>query len=193
MFGSLGFPELIVIFVIALIIFGPRKLPEIGKSLGMTEAPDAARAVLYCYVGLAIADFLSGIVSLLFRSRKRAIFLFLSLTLAGMLVYFHAGPLSLDAFYWVCFFLGAACGYWAMFVTVASEQFGTNIRATVTTSVPNFVRGAMTVLTPSFRALAPSLGVARSAESIAYVTMALAFLAATKLEETYGKDLDYVE
>ena len=38
MFGSIGMPELIIIFVIALIIFGPRKLPELGKSLGKSLA-----------------------------------------------------------------------------------------------------------------------------------------------------------
>jgi MFS family permease len=167
--------------------------PEIGKSLGMTEAPQAARAVLYCYIGLAIADFMSGIVSQILKSRKRAIFLFLSVTFAGMLVYFHGGPFSLEGFYWVCLFLGAGCGYWAMFVTVASEQFGTNIRATATTTVPNFVRGAVPLLTSAFQALKPGLGVARSAETVGISAVVLAFLAATALEETYGKDLDYVE
>jgi MFS family permease len=167
--------------------------PEIGKSLGMAEPPQAARAVLYCYIGLAIADFMSGIVSQILKSRKRAIFLFLSVTFVGMLLYFHGGPFSLDGFYWVCLFLGAGCGYWAMFVTVASEQFGTNIRATATTTVPNFVRGAVPFLTSAFQALKPGLGVARSAETVGISALALAFLAATALEETYGKDLDYVE
>jgi MFS family permease len=167
--------------------------PELGKALGMSEPPQAARAVLFSYSGLAVTDFLSGVVSQILKSRKRTIFLFLGLTLAGILVYFHAAPLSLDAFYWVCFFLGLGCGYWAMFVTVASEQFGTNIRATATTTVPNFVRGAVPLLTSAFQALKPTLGVARSAESVGIAAVALAFLAATALEETYGKDLDYVE
>jgi MFS family permease len=166
---------------------------EIGKALGVSEAPQAARAVLFCYAGLAVSDFVSGIVSHFMKSRKRAIFLFLTLTLLGMLVYFHAGPLSIGTFYWVCFLLGVGCGYWAMFVTVASEQFGTNIRATVTTTVPNFVRGSIPALTYAFQTLKPSLGVARSAEAVGFATLLLAFLAATALEETYGKDLDYIE
>jgi MFS family permease len=167
--------------------------PEIGKSLGMAESPVAARAVLFCYVGLALSDFMSGILSQGMKSRKRAIFVFLGLTATAMLVYFHAGPLSLDSFYWVCLALGVGCGYWAMFVTVASEQFGTNIRATATTTAPNFVRGAVPLLTWAFQSLKPGLGVARSAEAVGFVTIALAVVAATLLEETYGKDLDYVE
>jgi len=114
-------------------------------------------------------------------------------TASAMAVYFHAGPLSQGAFYWVCFGLGVGCGYWAMFVTVASEQFGTNIRATATTTAPNFVRGAVPFLTWSFQSLKPALGVARSAEAVGFTTLALAAVAAVMLEETYGKDLDYVE
>jgi MFS family permease len=167
--------------------------PELGKALGMMDPPQAARAVLYSYCGLAVADFMSGIVSHFLKSRKRTIFLFLSFTLVWMLVYFHTGPLSVGTFYWVCFFLGVGCGYWAMFVTVASEQFGTNIRATATTTVPNFVRGAVPLLTFGFQAMKPALGVARSAETVGMSAVVLAFLAATRLEETYGKDLDYVE
>jgi MFS family permease len=167
--------------------------PEIGKALGMSDPPQAGRAVLYYYVGLAVTDFLSGVVSQVLKSRKRTIFLFLGLTLTGILVYFHAGPFSLDAFYWVCFFLGLGCGYWAMFVTIASEQFGTNIRATVTTTAPNFVRGAVWPLTEALKSLKPTMGVARAAEAVGLAVMALAFLAAFALEETYGKDLDYVE
>jgi MFS family permease len=167
--------------------------PEIGKALGMVEPPVAARAILYCYVGLAVSDFMSGIVSHLMKSRRRAILLFLTVTTAAMLVYFHASPLSAGAFYRVCFFLGVGCGYWAMFVTVASEQFGTNIRATATTTVPNFVRGAVPLLTSAFQALKVPFGVARSAEAVGLATLAVAFVAASALEETYGKDLDYVE
>jgi putative MFS transporter len=167
--------------------------PELGKALGMTEVPAAARSVLYYYIGLAISDFTSGLLSHALKSRKRAIFLFLGLTATAMFVYFHVGPLSVDVFYWVCLALGIGCGYWAMFVTVASEQFGTNIRATATTTVPNFVRGAVPLLTSAFQALKPVLGVVRSAETVGFATVALAFVAATALEETFGKDLDYIE
>ncbi len=166
---------------------------ELGKALGMTEPPVAARAVLYGYIGLAVGDFLSGIVSHFLKSRKRAIFVFLTITTLGMATYFHAGPLSLDAFYWVCLFTGFGCGYWAMFVTVASEQFGTNLRATATTTVPNFVRGAVPLLTAAFQGLKPKLGVAGSAETVGFATIVIAFIAATALEETYAKDLDYIE
>src|SRR6185369_11954453 len=100
---------------------------------------------------------------------------------------------SVDSFYWVCLALGVGCGYWAMFVTIASEQFVTNIRATATTTVPNFVRGSVPLLTSSFQWLKPHLGVLGSAEAVGFFTLAVAFLASTRLEETYGKDLDYVE
>jgi putative MFS transporter len=103
------------------------------------------------------------------------------------------GRTSLAAFYASCCVLGFGAGYWAVFVTVASEQFGTNVRATATTTAPNFVRGSVVLLTFSFRHLKDALGVVGSAAAVGVVTMVIAAVALVALEETYGKNLDYVE
>jgi MFS transporter, putative metabolite:H+ symporter len=167
--------------------------PELGKALGMTELPVAGRAIMFCYAGLTVSDVASGLLSYVLKSRKKAIYVFLALTGAAIAAYFLVSPLPVSSFYWVCLALGLGCGYWAMFVTVASEQFGTNIRATATTTVPNFVRGTVPLLTFAFQGLKPGFGVVGSAEIIGAACIALAFLATTRLEETYGKDLDYIE
>jgi putative MFS transporter len=167
--------------------------PELGRAMGMNPAPTAARAVLFCYAGLAVGDLGSGIASQLLRSRKRIVAAFIALTALMMVVYFTLGGRSLLAFYACCVGLGLATGYWAVFVTVASEQFGTNLRATATTTVPNFVRGAVVPITSGFLALKPHLGLLPSAAVVGAVTLVVALVALTGLEETFGKDLDYLE
>ncbi|MCC6558828.1 MAG: MFS transporter [Polyangiaceae bacterium] len=167
--------------------------PEIGKGMGMTDAPNAGRAIMFAYIGLAVGDLASGAISQVMRSRRRVITGFLGLTAACIAAYFAFGGRSLVTFYGVCVALGFATGYWAVFVTIASEQFGTNIRATATTTAPNFVRGAVVPLTLAFQALKPSLGVTGSAMAVGVVTMILAFVAARGVDETYGKDLDFLD
>ena len=167
--------------------------PEIGKAMGMSEVPAPGRAVMMTYIGLAAGDFASGALSQLLRSRRRVLAGFLALTGASIVAYFTIGRSSLTAFYAVCLVLGFATGYWAVFVTMASELFGTNIRATVTTTAPNFVRGSVVLLTFSFKHLKDALGVVGSAAAVGAITMAIAGVALIALEETYGKSLDYVE
>ena len=167
--------------------------PEIGKAMGMSEVPALGRAVMMTYIGLAAGDFASGALSQLLRSRRRVLAGFLALTGASIVAYFTIGRSSLTAFYAVCLVLGFATGYWAVFVTMASELFGTNIRATVTTTAPNFVRGSVVLLTFSFKHLKDALGVVGSAAAVGAITMAIAVVALIALEETYGKSLDYVE
>jgi MFS family permease len=167
--------------------------PELGRALGITPAPSASRAVLFCYVGLAAGDLGSGILSQLFRSRKKIVGAFILFTAACMVAYFFARGSSLAVFYAICVGLGVGTGYWAVFVTVASEQFGTNIRATVTTTAPNFVRGAVVPITSAFLALEGSLGLVGSAAVVGAVCVGLALVALAGLDETYGKDLDYLE
>jgi hypothetical protein len=89
--------------------------------------------------------------------------------------------------------LGVASGYWAVFVTVASEQFGTNIRATATTTAPNFVRGAVVLLTSGFQALKGPIGVQASAIVVGAVALTIGVVSLLSLEETFGKDLDFTE
>jgi MFS family permease len=167
--------------------------PEIAKGMGLTELPKPSTAVMLMYIGLAIGDFGSGFLSHLLKSRKRVLAGFLGLSSLSTIAYFTLGRMSLVAFYAVIVVLGIASGYWAVFVTVASEQFGTNIRATATTTAPNFVRGAVVIVTSSFQALKGPLGVVTSAALVGVVVLVLGFVSLLGLEETHGKDLDFVE
>lgn len=166
--------------------------PELAQGLGF-EGVTAAEAILYGSIGLTIGDLLSGLLSQWLKSRKRAVFASLFLGAALTVLYFATAGLSKGLFYATCFALGLAAGYWAVLVTIAAEQFGTNIRATVATSVPNLVRSSVIVLTISFSYLKSSLGIIAAAELVAAVVFGLAFFATSRLEESYGKDLAFVE
>lgn len=167
--------------------------PEIGGAFGMAVIPSAGQAVMFNYLGLSAGDFLSGMVSQWLGSRKKTLLIFLTGLGAAIVGYFLFAGRSLFAFYTMCALLGLASGYWAMFVTIASEQFGTNIRSTATTTVPNFVRGAVIPVTMLFQALKISQGIPAAAAMTGALTLAVAFLAVAGLEETFGKDLNYVE
>ncbi len=167
--------------------------PEIAADMGMMPGPQAGQAVMLAYIGLSIGDLASGSLSQLLRSRKKVVALFMGLSILGMVLYFTVASASLVTFYVVCLGLGVAVGYWAVFVTVASEQFGTNIRATATTTVPNFVRGAVALITTSFTALKGPLGVTHAAAVVGATCFAIGAVSLWSLDETYGKDLDFVE
>jgi putative MFS transporter len=167
--------------------------PEFAKDFGMVDIPKAGTAVLFCYVGLVIGDMLSGLISQLLRSRKKAVAIFLGLTTAftGLFVW---GPHdSLESFYGLCLLLGIGVGYWAMFVQMGAEQFGTNIRATAATSIPNMVRGSVIFTTATFQYLKPDLGVTNAGLAVIGFLLVLAFIALLMLKETFGEDLDYTE
>jgi len=167
--------------------------PELGKALGLSPAPNAAKAFMWCYAGLAVGDLASGGLSQVLRSRKKALAIFLVLTAGALGFYFAVGGRSLGWFYTACAVLGFATGYWAVFVTSASEQFGTNLRGTVATTAPNFVRGAVVPVTLAYSALVPGLGELGAASAVGIASLGLAFVALLALHETYGKDLDYLE
>lgn len=167
--------------------------PEFGKALGATGIIDAGKGIMYCYIGIAIGDVVAGFLCQMLRSRKKVMLIFLLLTGVAILIYLNAKGLSTETFIWLSLLLGFASGYWATFVTIASEQFGTNLRATVTTTVPNFVRGSVVAVTVSFQYLKGHLGILHGALVVGFVCIIIALLALSQLKETFSKDLDYIE
>lgn len=183
----LGVPVWFVIGILATFA------PEFGKALGMPVLPTGGHAVMWLYAGCALGDFASGGLSQWLKSRRKAAFVFVAVTALMSVTYLNLFGAALAPFYGVCFGLGFFAGYWAVFVTIASEQFGTNIRATVTTTVPNFVRGSLVAVSWAFTALKPGRGILGAAGIVGTVCFGLAFLALSGLRETFGKDLDYLE
>jgi len=177
-------------FVVALLV---TFAPEFGPALGLSSAPAAGRAVLLCYAGLSCGGFVSGFLSQLFRNRKKVTLAFILMTAVFIAIYFAIGGLSLTAFYAMYFVMGIGTGYWAVFVTMAAEQFGTNIRATVATTAPNFVRGAVVPMTWTFQELRNPLGIVGSGALVGAVSIAIALVSLANLEETFGRDLNFVE
>ena len=167
--------------------------PEFAKAHGMPVLPNPARAVMFLYLGCALGDFLSGGLSQYFKNRKKVVLGFLLATGILVALYLTTPRISLVYFYALCLGLGLASGYWAVFVTIASEQFGTNIRATVTTTTPNFVRGSLVPLNFAFQAARSHWGILRGAGVVGAVSVVVAMLALSRLEETFGKNLDYCE
>ena len=166
---------------------------EIGAALGLDPAPNPARALFFCYAGCSIGGVLCGALSQKLKSRKQALGTFMAATALGMLLYFTIGGTSATVFYALCMYGGVASGYWAVFVATAAELFGTNLRATVTTTVPNFVRGAVPLLTMSFKGLIGSLGVVWAAAVVGIGTLVLSVIGLAMLPESFHNDLDYVE
>jgi putative MFS transporter len=167
--------------------------PEFAKTLGTTGTVSAGNAVMFCYLGLILGDLSSGLLSQVLKSRKKVVLLYMLLTIAAVALYFMQGSRSPEFFYGVCFALGCAIGYWAIFVTVAAEQFGTNLRATVATTVPNFVRGMVVPITLLFQFFRQYIGLAGSALTVGAICIVAAFFALASMEETFHKDLDYFE
>jgi MFS family permease len=167
--------------------------PAIGKITQVTGDVKIPDAVMACYIGISFGDLLCGWMSQLLKSRKKIVVLYLIFGICTILTILFSKGLSPDRFVFLCFILGTCSGYWALFVTIASEQFGTNIRATVTTTVPNFVRGAVIPITLSFKSLEPAYGTIQSASIVGTICLLLAFLSILYLQETFGKNLDYLE
>ena len=167
--------------------------PEISGALKIQGEIKVAQAIAFCYLGITFGGFASGYFSQLLQSRRKILFLFLIFTALAMAGYFLAAGQSNGTFYLAILLLGFGVGYWTVFATIAAEQFGTNIRATVATTVPNFVRGATVPLTLAFNHLKPTCGIVTSAAVISFACVLIALWALRGLEETYDKELDYLE
>ncbi len=167
--------------------------PELAKALGITDKVVAGSSVFWFYCGITTGSVANGLVSQWLQSRKLAIGIFLFLTLASLAAIFRVPLSTANEFYTLVTVLGFFTAYWAMMVTISAEQFGTNLRATVATSVPNFVRGASVPAVMLFTYFTPEIGVVGSAEVVGILVAALALLAFFSLRETFHVDLDYVE
>jgi MFS family permease len=167
--------------------------PEFAKALSVSGPVSAGKAVMFCYLGLVFGDFGSGFLSQYFRSRKKIILAFLSLSTLMVALYFRLNNATPSLFYLWCVAMGISVGYWAVFVTVAAEQFGTNLRATVASTVPNFIRGMVIPITFFFRIAKEHFGILTGGATVGVVCILIAFYSLYRLEETFHKDLDYVE
>lgn len=167
--------------------------PEFGKALNATGVLDAGKGIMYCYIGISIGDVVAGLLCQILKSRKKVMFIFLMLTSISVGVYLYSFGLTPEGFVLLSLTLGFASGYWATFVTIAAEQFGTNLRATVTTTVPNFVRGSLIAITTGFQFFKDKLGILEGAMVVGAICIVVSLIALSQLKETFSKDLDYVE
>ena len=166
---------------------------KFGKEMNIVGKIDPGKAVMYAYVAIAISDLMVGFISHWLKSRKKAIGFFYIIAIAAIVLYFNLNGQSNTTLYWVCALLGFGTGFWALFVTMAAEQFGTNIRATATTTVPHMVRGSLVLVSILFTSLQPAYGYFKSGWIVGIIIMTLAVLALIFTQETFGKDLNYLE
>ncbi len=167
--------------------------PELGQAMGLDGAVNAGKAVILSFASQTFGNIASGLLSQYTQSRKKVMGLFIIMSFAFSLLYLLLPHNSVSVFYLMCIFLGFGNGYWTLFITVAAESFGTNLRATVATTVPNFVRGAVIPITTLFLFLKTDMGVINSALILAVLTTVIALVSLWSLNETFHKDLNYNE
>ena len=168
---------------------------EFGEKFGITEKIDAGKAIMYAYVAISIGDIAIGFVSQWFRSRKKALYLFYAITAIFMILFFTSlKNADASSMYWICAGLGFGTGFWAIFVTMGAEQFGTNLRATAATTIPNMVRGMLAIfILPLFKLLREQTDYVSGAMYTGIIIMLITVIAAVLSKETFGRDLKFVE
>lgn len=179
-------------YVIGLLVMNSKD--DFGPLLGVKDVSNGI-AVMYAYIGLSVGDLISGILSQLLKSRKKVVYLYLIFTaILSIYFLFFAKEISLETYYFLCFLLGVGTGYWAIFVTIAAEQFGTNIRSTAANTIPNFVRGSVNIILLLFTfLLVNEMPKNYSALIVGLFFIGIALFSISRLKETFGKDLDYFD
>ncbi|MCB9425591.1 MAG: MFS transporter [Flavobacteriales bacterium] len=183
---AIGLPTWFCIGILALM--GNQFAPELG-----IETINPGKAIMWAYIGISFGDFSSGFISHFLASRKKAILYMMGFTIIGVSLMLYGGTSTENMYYFYCAWLGAGSGYWAMFVTVGAEQFGTNIRSTAATTIPNMVRGFLPIMLFFFDSFKVSIRVIDSAAIVGIATFIIAIYATATIEETHNKDLDFVE
>jgi len=184
---AIGIPTWFVIGILATFA------NEFGTAMGIPEIIEPGKSIMFCYVGLAMGDLTSGVISQYLKSRKKAVAILLFLSLICSTVYLYSGIKTATALYVTCAFAGFSVGYWAMFVTIGAEQFGTNLRATAATTIPNMVRGTVILMTSLFAYLKPSMSIFNAAAVVGLIAFIFAFYSILTIPETHGKDLNFLE
>lgn len=183
---AIGLPTWFCIGILAMMA------NQFAPVMGITSIVPG-KAIMWAYVGISVGDFASGFISHWLHSRKKAIFYMMLFTIIGVSLLLFNGLKSEASYYFYCAWLGLGTGYWAMFVTVGSEQFGTNIRSTATTTIPNMVRGLLPVMLIAFDNLKINNGVIMAAAFVGCIAFGLGIYATLTIEETHNKDLDFNE
>ena len=166
---------------------------EFGEKMNLQGAVDPGKAVMFAYAAISIGDIVIGFVSQWLRSRKKAVLLFYLITIVAIIWFFNLEGQTPGQLYMACALLGFGTGFWAIFVTMAAEQFGTNIRATVATTVPNMVRGSLNLISLLFTSMIATQGYLKSGWITGIVVMVIAFVSLYFSRETFNKDLNYTE
>ncbi len=184
---AIGIPTWFVIGILATFA------NEFGVAMGIQEVIEPGKAIMFCYVGLATGDLMSGVISQVLKSRKKAVAILLFMSLICSIIYLYAGINNATSLYTICVFAGFSVGYWAMFVTIGAEQFGTNLRNTAATTIPNMVRGTVILMTSLFAYLKPNMSIFNAAAVVGVIAFVLAFYSIFTIPETHGKDLNFLE
>jgi putative MFS transporter len=177
-------------FVVGLLVSGA---PEFGTALGMQVKPTSATALVWTYTSIAVGDIFCGLLAQALRSRKAALVVFQVITLIGFSLILFVPAASPMGYYWRCALTGLGIGYWANMVTNASEQWGTNVRGTVTIAVPNFVRLLLFPISSMFLLLRPHFGYISAAAMVGVGCSVLAILSILLLSDGFSRDLNFAE
>ena len=165
--------------------------PEFARQLGITESIDPGIGIMVSYSAIAVGDVAIGLLSQKLQSRKQAMHVFYLITMIGMVVFFTASTAL--QLYISTGIMGFGTGFWAVFVTIGAENFGTNLRATAATSIPNMVRGSLNGITALFLALNAKFTYVNAGIVTAVAVMLITYWAISGLQETFGRDLDFYE
>lgn len=157
---------------------------------------ESGRSIMFAYAAIAVGDIAIGFLCQYFKSRKKALLFYYTLCVISLILFFSPFNNSDSSMYLICGFLGFSTGFWAVFVTMGAEQFGTNLRATAATTIPNMVRGSLPLINLLFKDLFQikmGWSLINSGIATAIVVMVVTLIAFNFTEETYHKDLDYLE
>ncbi len=167
-----------------------------GKAMFGSTTIDSGKSIMFAYTAIAIGDILIGFISQAFKSRKKALLLFYIICIISLFVFFSAVNNSDNSMYAICGVLGFSTGFWAIFVTMGAEQFGSNLRATAATTIPNVVRGILPLINMLFLDLFQKTwgwDIIKSGMITGAIVMTITMIAYYFTEETFSKDLNYLE